>query len=374
MLDGVISLFVPNLVGGGAERVMVNLANGLVARGHRVEIVLLEKVGSYFSDLDPRVSVVGLMATSVRGGIVPLFRHLRRRKPAVLLSALDYANAGALLAAGFSRTATPVIVTVHSTHSRAAAHATGLHEALVRRIVRWVYPRADAVVAVSRGAADDMMAGIRLDPTRVHVIYNPVITSRLCALASEPLDHSWFGPGQPPVVMGMGRLTEAKDFPTLLRAVAIASMELDFRLLILGEGNRRADLEQMVAELDLSDRVALPGFATNPFAYLARSALFVLSSAWEALPTVLIEALALGLPVVSTDCLSGPAEILAAGRYGRLVPVGNPEALAGAIVEALRSPRPVIPEEVIEAYTVDSSVRQYEDLIMRVAKVKEKGR
>ncbi len=368
MLRGIVSLFVPNLAGGGAERVMVNLANGLAARGLCVEMVLLKKVGPYLADLDRGVRVVELGVGGVRAGVIPLARYLRRQRPVVLLSALDYANAGAVLAARLSRVATPVILTVHITQSQAAAHETDLHHALVRTAMRCTYPRADAIVAVSKGVADDMLTRLRVDPERVHVIYNPVITPRLGALASEPVDHPWFGDGQPPVVVGMGRLTEQKDFPTLLRAVAVASSTVDFRLLILGEGSGRAELEQMIADLGLTNRVALPGFVSNPFAYMARSALFVLSSAWEALPTVLIEALALGLPVVSTDCLSGPAEILAGGRYGRLVPVGDAVALAGAIVEELRSPRPPVAPDALEAYTVDVAVRKYEDLIERVAR------
>jgi glycosyltransferase involved in cell wall biosynthesis len=358
-----ISLFIPNLVGGGAERVTTHLANGLANRGYRVDMVLIEKIGPYLADLDPAVQVVDLHSRTVRNGILPLARYLREKRPDVLLSALDYANVGALLARRASLVNTRVIVTVHITHSQAAVHDRGIHYAIIRKAISWTYPWADAIVAVSRGAAEDMIHSSYVPRHLVRVIYNPVITSQLRSLAREPMNHPWFAVGQPPVVLAIGRLTAQKDYPTLLRATGRLRQNLNFRLVILGEGEDRSHLEHMVEELALTRDVALPGFVNNPFAYLAHASLFVLSSAWEALPTVLIEALALGVPIVSTDCASGPTEILRCGQYGRLVPVGNVEALATAMRETLSEPHRSIPDDALRPFFLDSAVDRYVELI-----------
>jgi glycosyltransferase involved in cell wall biosynthesis len=221
----------------------------------------------------------------------------------------------------------------------------------------WPYPR---------GTADDMIRTSHVPRHLARVIYNPVITPQIAPLASEPVDHPWFASGEPPVVLGMGRLTTQKDFPTLLQAAAQLRRDREFRLLILGEGEDHDQLERLIRELGLTHVASLTGFVKNPFAYLARASLFVLSSAWEALPTVLIEALALGTPVVSTDCQSGPREILDGGRYGRLVPVGDVHALSQAMAETLAVPRTRVPAEALRAYTLEFAVDRYCQLMAEV--------
>ena len=172
-------------------------------------------------------------------------------------------------------------------------------------------------------------------------IYNPVVTAELVSQSRAPLDHPWLQLGAPPVILGVGRLHEQKDFPTLLRAFARVRAKREARLIILGEAKHaeyRTELTTLAAQLGIANDVMFPGFVDNPFAYMAHAAVFVLSSAWEGLPTVLIEALACGCPVVSTDCPSGPAEILENGKYGPLVPVGDDVALADAICSVLNTP------------------------------------
>lgn len=198
-------------------------------------------------------------------------------------------------------------------------------------LMRWVYPWADSVVAVSQGVADDLVRTLGIDATRVKVIYNPVVDETLFDKAKQPLEHPWFKQGEPPVVLAVGRLTEQKDFETLIRAFAVVRAKRVVRLLILGEGELRFQLETLVNQLGLKDDVALPGFVANPFGYMARASVFVLSSRWEGLPTVLLEAMACGAQVVSTDCPSGPREILEDGKWGLLVPVENVSTLAQAI-------------------------------------------
>jgi glycosyltransferase involved in cell wall biosynthesis len=200
------------------------------------------------------------------------------------------------------------------------------------------YLAADGITAVSQGIAEDLVCSFGLPRERVTTIYNPVVTPELLAQAQAPLDHPWFAPDAPPVILGVGRLHPQKDFPTLLRAFARVRAVRVVRLVILGEGEQRAALQQLVAELGLTKDVALPGFVGNPFAYMARAGVFVLSSAYEGLPGVLIQALACGCPVVSTDCPSGPGEILEQGAYGPLVGVGDVAALAQAMLALLAHP------------------------------------
>jgi glycosyltransferase involved in cell wall biosynthesis len=219
------------------------------------------------------------------------------------------------------------------------------------------------VVAVSRGAAEDLASTSGMPRDRVEVVYNPVITPAVMALAGETPDHPWFGPGEPPVVLGVGRLTRQKAFGTLVRAFAEVRRRRPLRLIILGEGEDRPMLEALASELGVGDDVALPGFRENAMAYMARSALFVLSSAWEGLPTVLIEALAAGTRVVSTDCPSGPREILQEGRLGPLVPVGDVPALAAAMSGALDRPAGNVPPDALRPFTRDAAVDHYLRLI-----------
>jgi glycosyltransferase involved in cell wall biosynthesis len=216
---------------------------------------------------------------------------------------------------------------------------------------------------VSGGAADDLARTSGLSRDRVQVVYNPVITPAMLALAREAPDHPWYAHGQPPVILGVGRLTRQKDFATLVRAFALARQQRPARLIILGEGEDRAALEALIRELGVADDVALPGFRDNAMAYMAGSALFVLSSAWEGLPTVLIEALAAGARVVSTDCPSGPREILQGGRLGALVPVGDAAALAAAMGEALARPAAPPPADALAPFTRDAAVDRYLHLI-----------
>ena len=360
---GPIAFYLPSLSGGGAERVVVNLVEGLVQRGLPVDVVLATAEGTFLDQLPPSVRLVDLRASRVLRSLGPLARYLRRERPRVLVSSLSHANLVALWAGRLARRGTRVVVTVHNTMSQSTPQQGRLAGGLWPHLLRTFYPWATRVVAVSRGAADDLARTSGLPRDRVEVIYNPVITPAMMALAGQAPDHPWFAPGQPPVILGAGRLTRQKDFPTLIRAFAEVRRHRAARLIILGEGEDRPALESLAAELGQADDVALPGFRDNAMAYMAGSGLFVLSSAWEGLPTVLIEALAAGTRVVSTDCPSGPREILQDGRLGALVPVGDASALAGAMASALDRPAAPVPLDALKPFTRDAAVDHYLRLI-----------
>jgi glycosyltransferase involved in cell wall biosynthesis len=230
-------------------------------------------------------------------------------------------------------------------------------------MMRRLYPKADRIVAVSQGVADDLISLLNLPHEKVTVIYNPIVTPELFEQAKQPVSCSWFEQNRLPVILAVGRLTKAKDYPTLFRAFSLVRQVRPAKLLVLGEGEERSNLERLAIELGIQNDVSMSGFVDNPFAFMAKASVFVLSSAWEGLPTVLIEALSCGCPVVATDCRSGPREILDNGRYGRLVPVGDHEALAKAILETLDNPdfpadRQTRLQRAME-FSVDAAVDKY---------------
>jgi glycosyltransferase involved in cell wall biosynthesis len=277
---------------------------------------------------------------------------------------LDHANVTLLAARRISRYRGRVVVVEQNTLSLAAVHGKSRRDRLMPRLVGRFYPWADYVVGVSEGVVDDLVQYADLGPEKMRVVFNPIVSDDLTEKARAALDHPWFADGSPPVLVAAGRLRPQKDFPTLLRAFAQVAAGRPARLLILGEGPERARLESLVAELGLDDAVQLPGATSNPYAYMARAAAFVLSSRWEGLPTVLVEALACGAPIVSTDCPSGPREILAGGRYGMLVPVEDVDALAGALAAALAGEVARPPEESWRPYTLDRVVDDYLELMV----------
>lgn len=358
-----ITLFLPSLRGGGAERVMLNLAKGFAERGYKVDLVLAKAEGPYLSQVPENVRVIDLKSSRVLYSLPGLIRYLRQERPQALLSALDHANVVALWAKKLSRVPTRVVVSVHSTLSKASTNATSIRARLFPLWVRIFYRWADAVVAVSKGVAEDLIRLTNLPREKVHVIYNPVITPELFAKAEEPLDHPWFAPGEPPVVISVGRLTPAKDYSTLIKTFALVRKEMPARLMILGEGEERPKLEALIKELGLEEDVALPGFVDNPYKYMKHAAVFVLSSRWEGLPTVLIEALALGIPVVSIDCPSGPREILNNGEYGRLVALGNEKELAQNIKATIREEKKEIVTNSYKLFQIDTVLHQYEEVL-----------
>jgi glycosyltransferase involved in cell wall biosynthesis len=271
-----------------------------------------------------------------------LASYLRHQKPDAMVAATRLINVVAVCAARLAGGSTRVVVSEHNPPSLALAGSRCWRRRYLPALMARTYRFADAIVAVSRGVAADLVELTGLPPGRIKTIYNPVISEDITQMARMPLSHPWFAPGQPPVILGAGRLVDQKDFPTLIRAFARLRRQRPARLVILGAAKddvatdvARAALVQSAALHGVSDDVVLPGFTSNPFAFMARAAAFVLSSRYEGLPTVLIEALACGCPVVSTDCPGGVHEILAGGRFGKLVPVGDESAMAEAILWTL---------------------------------------
>jgi glycosyltransferase involved in cell wall biosynthesis len=360
-----LAIFLPSLLGGGAERAMLNLAYGLAESGCAVDLVLAQAVGPYLKEVHEPIRLVDLKASRVLTSLPALARYLRRERPRALLSALDYANVVALWARRLAGVPDRVAVNEQNTISRSARNsARWRHRTLVPYLMKRFYPWADYIIGNSRGVADDLSLLTGLPRQRISMLYNPIVTPELRTKARAPLSHPWFQAGQPPVVLAVGRLTKQKDFPNLIRAFARVRQNRPARLVILGEGPDRPGIEAVIQQLGMEDGIAMPGFVDNPYAYMSRASLYVLSSLYEGLPTVLVEALYCGPPVIATDCPSGPKEILADGRHGVLVPVGDVTAMSEAIEAGLAGETPHPSEDSWHPYSLEAVVEQYIDLLL----------
>lgn len=342
----------------------LEIARGLLSRSFEVDVVLVKKEGSFLRSVPAEARVVNLGARRTVLAGPALRRYLARERPAVVISTLNPTNVANVVISRLVRPRVPAVLVQMNTVSMALANATPKAR-IPLVLARWLFPQATRVVAVSNGVADDMAAALHLDLSNVNVIYSPVIGPELEEAGRAPITHPWLVDRAGPVLVAVGRLTSQKDFPTLLRTLAL--LPDDHRLLLLGDGEERGALTDLAADLGVADRVDMPGFVDNPYPFLAAADLLVQSSRWEGLPTVLIEALPFACGIVATDCPSGPREILDGGRWGRLVPPGDAGALADAITAELRQRR-VRSREAWRRYETDHAVDQYVRLIEDVTR------
>jgi glycosyltransferase involved in cell wall biosynthesis len=349
---------------GGAERSSLRLANGLSRLGCSVCVFFLKAQGPLLSSIDGKIEVVPL-----RGGSLGFFRAIRGRKFDFLLPV--YTSTTALLAKRFMYSREDGLKVILSQRNMFTMDRGFIQTRLRFARCRALYSQAAACVCISVGVADEMRATGLLPAEKIHVIYNPIVTDELTAQMEAPLPPGGperFGEGGRREILAVGRLGSQKNFATLLRAFAIFRERFDdARLTILGEGKQRPMLEDLARELGISDRTRMPGYEPNPYPYMKRASLLVSTSLYEGFCNVVAEALACGCNVVSTDCPSGPSEILDGGKYGRLAGVGDPRDVALKMAEAISSPIPgdVLRERAAffsEARTVDGYCALFESL------------
>ena len=395
----------PNLAGGGAERKALAIASGLIRRGHEVDLVLERLDCDYPEEVPPESRLFYLrrpdgdeyshtirkplpvtpellfrgphpfrvryprlsLASTLSWNQLPMLTsnrlprwaaataaYLDRERPDALLAMLIPSVAAATMAARAARHRVKIVGTLHN----AVRSRRWLSRA------RRSYLRLDAAVGVSRGVATELTEAVGVPADRVHTIYNPVVSAGLVRDVRQSAGHPWLDGLGPQVVLAAGRLSKQKDFSTLLAGFAKLLACRPARLIVLGKGRRRAMLMAQAEELRIAEHVDFPGFVQNPYAFMAKASLFVLSSRHEGLPTVLIEAMACGCPVVSTDCPFGPAEILEGGRLGELVPVGDAKALSEAMLRTLdRPPQGDVLRKRASAFGIDRAVTRYETLL-----------
>jgi len=344
----------------GVDRNLKNLIPAMAAKGVRIDLLRIRHHGPFLDPLPENVRLIELGTAHVNTSLFAVMRYLRRENPDALLADKDKVNRLALWARRLTGVPTRIAVRLGINVSQNLATRGGIDRWIQSTSIRLFYPWADAIIVPSQGVANDLALLGRLSRECIHVLPNPVVTPELIARANEPVNHPWLADGQPPVILGVGELSSRKDFTTLILAFAKVRARRSCRLIILGCGRQHDVLLKLAAELGIASDVSLPGFVDNPYAYMRRAAVFVLSSRIEGFGNVLVEALAAGAPVVSTDCPSGPAEILAGGRYGALVTVGDAQAMAKAIAETIDQPLPAaLRREAIERFTIETSLRLY---------------
>lgn len=359
-----LALFLPSLSAGGAPRIMINVGKYFDEQGYDVEFVLARREGEFLEDVS-EMNVRGLDSRIIRS-VLPLRNYLRSEQPDVLLSTPHAANLAATWATALAQTETRHVIREPTTLSNQAREFTSFKDKMIPPLVKRSYPYADQFIAISEGVKRELVEHIGVDESKIEVIYNPIITPDIVQKSKEPVDHPWFD-ASVPVILGAGRLTPQKDFPTLIRAFDCLLERRDARLVILGEGDERARLEALTDELGINNRVDFPGYVDNPYKYMRQADLFALSSAWEGFGNVIVEAMSCGTTVVATDCESGPAEILADGEYGYLVPVGDVSKLCTHINKALEDPfdREMVRSRANE-FRRDKIMPQYEQFLFEL--------
>jgi glycosyltransferase involved in cell wall biosynthesis len=359
------ALILPDLRGGGAERVAITIAKDLIEAGNEVDFVLLGEGGELTSIVPPGARIIELRAGRFRDAFRPLIRYFRQTRPEATQAFMWPITVLAILAHRLSGAPGRLAVSDHTTLSRHYDGHGPVHRVLLKWTIRLLYPLADSRVIVSNDAADDLARFSGIDRDSLTVIYNPVVKP---TEPIRPMDDAWTGEGMR--LLSVGKLKPVKNYPLLLEAFARVAAERPAQLMILGDGPERSGLMRRAAELGVADSLIMPGFALDPWPYYVSADLFVLSSDYEGYPLVLIEALLSGLNIVSTDCQSGPREILDGGRYGRLVPVRDAQKLAEGIAESLA--RPNAGDLLIEraATLTQGSFEAYRELMLGTAREK----
>lgn len=368
-----VGLFFGTFAGGGAERMMINLAKGMHAAGIEVTIYVVNKTGVLLPDVPSYLRVHDYEASYGVKSIIPKIRDtLKYDKLDALISTQEHVNSSvALASAGI--TSKPMII-FRESNTPGKKGFSGWR----RFLYKTFYTKADHYVAVSKGVKHDMIKYYNLEENRVSVIYNPVVNNEMLEASKEEVSHDWFKDDKNvPAIIGMGRIHPQKGFEELIEAFSIVRNSISAKLLIFGSACSPAymeDLKKKTRNMNLSQDVEFPGFVDNPFKYLSRASLFVLSSKYEGLPAVLIQAMACGCPVVSTDCPSGPEEILENGKYGKLVEVGNAKKLAEAMLETLDTPsdKSKLRQRAL-AFSFEKPVSQYTELIKSFLQNKQTG-
>lgn len=362
-----LAFFLPELTLGGAEKSTVKLANIIVAQGDvSVDLVVASKIGPELLEiLSPKVRLIKFNKKRILFSLFSLIFYLRKEKPKALLSVMEHANVIALVANTFAGKKTKIVATIRSHLSGNFADSYGFRTKVITFFAKYLYGSAGAIVAVAKNVARDAEGVYKLPQGTIKTIYNPILSNQLYALADVSVNDFPLiekDRKNTKLIVSVGRLENVKNHSVLIRATKKLLQTENIRLLILGDGGLRSELEKLIRDLELQNTVFLPGTAPNPYVYMKNCDLFVLPSKFEGLSGALIEALALSPRVIATDCPGGNREILDNGRYGRLVKVDDVDALAHAMTEALSSQKTEVDASFLEQFVPDTIARQYIEL------------
>lgn len=364
-----IAFLLTSLEMGGIERTTVNLAIGLEAHGFQVEMFVIDTRGELINQIPSTIRLIESNANTfssigIMSHLIEFVKYIRSNRPTAIITERSSENFLSICALLLSRIDTTLIIRENGFHSPAGQTMVGPKATFLRYSSKLTYNFADHIIAVSRGVQNDLQNHLILPNKQVKLIHNCVVTDKLIEQSNEDVSNRWFLDPNIEVVLSAGRLVRAKGFDTLVKAFELLHNKRKVRLVILGDGPQRSKLEDLIHSYELSDKVILPGTVSNPYKYMSKASVFVLSSLREGLPTVLVEALACGCPVVSTSCKHGPVEILRDGRYGELVPVNDKFALANGIERSLNNPpSPAILRRRSRDFSAEAIVPEYVRLL-----------
>jgi glycosyltransferase involved in cell wall biosynthesis len=348
---------------GGVERMITNIALGMSQAGVRVDFIVNKNGAPFIDILEGKVNFIE--PDKKAGNAVNwLADYFKAEQPQISMTIKDLDDFTAINARDQSGVKTKVIVrTGTALKTRFQQRGANFLKVWIKsRKLKAMYQKADGHIVVAQGTKNELIELVDLEKDRVILIKNPVITKLMMEQKEHIINHDWFADTSKPLILGIGGFRKQKDFSTLIKAFALVNQSRPCQLVILGQGRQEARLKKLCLELGIAEHVDFPGFSNNPYAWLKRADLFVLSSLWEGSPNVLTEALAIGTPVVSTDCQSGPREVLQDGKYGELVPLQDPEAMAAAMMRTLD--KPIASEtlqQAVKDYTVEASTQAYLD-------------
>lgn len=365
-----VSLFTPTFeYAGGVERYIINLSEGLIRRGHNVEIVTGNPEGPFAAEIPDdatihRISIPNIPGIGVFSAVIPLISYFRRRNPDNFISAMNQVNIPSIIAHSISGSDTNLIISDHNNPKILISdkNPEQVKDIFIYKLARYLYPLADQIIGVSDGVSDDLAEVANLNRDRIKSIYNPVVNDDIKKRASESLDH-WMFNDDVPVILG-AKPEPQKNISLLVQAFADLREEMEAYLLIVGEGEQKSQIKQLISDLGIEDSTEVLGFVEDIYPYLGKSDVFASASNWEGLPTIHIEALACETTVVSTDCPSGPNEILQNGEYGYLVPPNNSQELSQALRKAIQSP--ISQEKMRERahdFSIGRAAAKYESLL-----------
>lgn len=368
-----IFFIIPSLAGGGAERILVLLLKYINRNRFKPVLIVFNSENAYKQDLPSNIPIICLNKKN-RFDFFRLAwnlsRIIKKEKPSLIFSFLTYTNYLTVLARNLARSRIPLLLGEHTNlkGSLKGQKFKGIKKILIRNL----YPKATNIIAVSEGVKEDLVTNYKIPKNKCFVIYNMVNIKGIKEFANEEITHPWFKE-EIPIIIACGRLVAQKNYPLLFKAMSLVLKEKNARLLILGEGKDRSKLEEYARKLNISQNVAFLGFQSNPFKYMSRASVFVLSSSWEGFGNVIIEAMACGNPVISTHCPSGPDEIITDGVNGLLIPVRDGNALVKAILrllkdEPLRKRLAEAGRKRAEDFRIEKMVAKYEQVFLETMK------
>ena len=362
-----IAFFIPKLTFGGAERVIIDIANNLSKRGFLIDIVLAKSGNIYLDEISPSINIIDLNCRSTILSLLTLSRYIKKSRPNGIISALSHANCVVLLARKITNKNTKIVVSERNISYRNTLNKTGIKRIILDWLIKYLYPEAKCIVTVSKGVSKSIINTYQFKSHKVRCIYNPCDFEKIKKLKSKGILNDGiindFQSENKKIILSVGSLTIQKNFSLLINAFKIVRRQINCKLIILGEGPERSKLEELCRNLEIDNKsICMPGFIANPFPYMKACDLFVLSSSWEGLPNVLIQALACHCKIVATDCDAGPREILEDGKWGRLTKVNDIKALANTMLEELKEKDKQNPNSNIgglNRFNIDKVTDQY---------------